>query len=533
MYIPRPHQNDAVDSIFAYYENGGIGNPLVAMPTATGKSLVIAEFCKRTLQMWPKQRIMMLTHVKELIEQNAEKIKQQWPTVPLGIFSAGLARRDVHFPLIYGGVGSVVNCIPKFGHRDLLLVDEAHLISPKDDTNYKKVIKGLREINPNLKIIGFTATKYRTGQGLLTEGELFTDVCFDLTGFKEFNKLIADGYLVAPVPKRTKTEFDISHVHMVAGDFNQDELQSAVDIESLTYAACKEAVEEGFDRHCWLAFASGIEHAEHIATTLQSMGIDALAIHSKMPAAEATRRINAYRAGKVRCLVNYGKLTTGFDYPPIDFIIMLRFTASTVLWVQMLGRGTRPSPATLKENCLVLDFARNTLRLGPINDPVIPKRRVKGEIPGVAPVRICESCGVYNHARAVVCCACGAEFPKVEKLVPTAGTEELIRQETEPVTVHFDVQRVIYNRYQKNKERPPMIKVSYWCGLQMFSEFVCLEHPGFAQKKARDWWRERMGVMVAPPTTDDALKYVASLRQPKRIRVWTNKKYPEVLGYEY
>lgn len=532
MFVPRPYQIEAVNSIFTYYENGGDGNPLVAMPTATGKSLVIAEFCKAVLQRWPRQRIMCLTHVKELIEQNADKIKAQWPAVPLGIFSAGLSRRDSNFPLIYGGVASVVNDVLRFGHRDLLLVDEAHLISPKDGTNYQKVISILRSINPKLKVIGFTATPYRTGQGLLTEGGLFTDVCYDLTTFKEFNKLIADGYLVAPVPKRTKTELDTSGVRIVAGDFNQDQLQRSVDVESVTHAACQEAVEEGFDRQSWLAFASGIEHAEHITNSLQSMGINALEIHSKMPQKLADERIAQFRRGELRCIVNYGKLTTGFDHPPIDFIIMLRPTASTVLWVQMLGRGTRPSPATLKENCLVLDFARNTLRLGPINDPVIPKKRVKGDIPGVAPVRICEACGVYNHARAVVCCACGAEFPKVEKLIASAGTEELIRQEAEPIVGHFEVKSVLYNRIQK-ADKPPMIKVSYLCNLQMFSEWICLEHGGFAAKKARAWWRERMGVVEAPPTTDEALKYVAKLKVPKRIRVWTNKRYPEVLAYEY
>lgn len=537
MYAPRPYQHDAVASIFNYYESGQSGNPVVAMPTATGKSLVIAEFCKSVIQRWPRQRILCLTHVKELIEQNAEKIREQWPTVPLGIFSAGLDQRDCHFPLIYGGVASVVNGIGRFGHRDLLLIDEAHLVSPKDDTNYQKVIVGLKQINPLLKVIGFTATPFRTGQGMITDGPIFSHLCFDLTRFEEFNKLIHDGYVVAPVPKKTKTELDVSKVKIVAGDFKQDELQEAVDVESVTYAACQEAIEEGFDRQCWLAFASGIEHAEHIATILQSFGIDATTVHSKMPNEEATRRIRAFKAGKLRCVVNYGKLTTGFDHPAIDFIIMLRPTTSTVLWVQMLGRGTRPSPTTMKENCLVLDFARNTLRLGPINDPVIPKKRVKGDIPGIAPVRICDVCGVYNHARAVVCCNCGTAFPKIEKLLPIAGTDELIRHTLDPIYGTFEVQRVIYHRHQKQVNGEPvgkpMIKISYFCGLQMFSEWICLEHDGFAQKKARAWWRERMGSWVAPPTTDEALKYVSQLREPKRIRVWTNKKYPEVLSYEY
>jgi DNA repair protein RadD len=531
MYTPRPYQNDAVTAIFAYYAKGGVGNPVVAMPTATGKSLVIAEFIKFVLQRWPRQRIICLTHVKELIKQNEEKLREQWPQVPLGIFSAGLGQREVNFPVVYGGVASVVNCVEKFGWRDLMLVDEAHLISPKENTNYQNVIKRLRVINPAMKVIGFTATPYRMGQGMITDGSIFTDVCFDLCSFKEFNKLINDGFLVAPIPKSTATAIDTSKVKITAGEFNQGDLQKAVDIDSVTYAACRETVEEGFDRKCWLTFASGIEHAEHIASIFQSMGIDAATVHSKMPAQEATNRINAFKEGKLRCIVNYGKLTTGFDHPPIDLIVMLRPTMSTGLWVQMLGRGTRPSLETHKENCLVLDFARNTIRLGPINDPVIPRKRVKGDVPGVAPIRICPQCGVYNHARSTECSACGFVFPKIEKLFNTAGTDELIRRD-EPIVGHFDVQRVIYNRHQK-MGKPPMIKVSYFCGLHLFSEWICFEHGGFATKKAHDWWKARTGLKVAPPSTDEALKFVSQLRVPKRIRVWSNKKYPEVLGYEY
>jgi DNA repair protein RadD len=530
MYVPRWYQDEAVNSIFSYYAEGKTGHPVVAMPTATGKSLVIAEFIKRTLQLWPSQRFIMGTHVKELINQNAEKIRAQWPNVPLGIFSAGLGEKNIA-PVVYGGIASMVNAIERFGRRDLLLVDEAHLISPKQDSMYQKLIKGLTKANANLKVIGFTATPYRMGQGLLTDGGLFTDICYDLCNFKNFNRLINEGYLVPPIPKRTQTELDVTGVKLTAGDFNQEQLAIAVDKDKVTYEACKEIADLGYDRKSWLIFASSIKHAEHVAHFLQSFGIDVVPVHSKLEDDECDKRIAAFRNFKHRGIVNFGKLTTGFDHPAIDLIGMLRPTMSTSLWVQMLGRGTRPSPATLKENCLVLDFARNTIRLGPINDPVIPRKRIKGDEPGVAPVRICPQCGVYNHARATHCIACGFEFPKVEKLINTAGTEELLRREVEPIVGHFTVQNVVYNRHQKPGS-PPILKVSYFCGLQLFNEYICLEHGGLAAKKARDWWRTRMGTLVAPPTIDEALKYTAQLKVPKTIRVWTNKKYPEVLGFD-
>lgn len=531
MYSERYYQTEAVDSIFHYYAKGNSGNPVIVMPTATGKSYVIARFVKYVIERWPRQRIICLTHVKELIRQNSEKLLELWPNAPLGIFSAGLDERDTKQPIIYGGVASVVNCVESFGWRDLMLVDEAHLISPKDGTNYQDVIKRLRIINPNMKVVGWTATPYRMGCGLISDGPIFTDICYDISQYDQFNRLIREGYLSPLIPKKTGIELDVSKVKTTAGDFNQGQLQAAVDHDQITYQACKEICDQGFDRQAWLLFASGIEHAEHIAATLQSMGIEVLCVHSKMPMKQADKNIAEFKAGNLRAVVNYGKLTTGFDYPAIDLIGMLRPTMSTSLWVQMLGRGTRPSPETHKENCLVLDFAKNTPRLGPINDPVIPRKRIKGA-PGVAPIRICPECGMYNHARSTECGSCGFVFAMLPKITVTAGTDVLIRVDEPPVVVNHQVQRTLYSRKQKPGGKP-MIKVQYFCGLMMFSEYICFEHGGFATRKAHEWWRNRAGTAQAPPTTDEALKYVTALREPKSIRVWQNKKYPEVMGYEY
>jgi DNA repair protein RadD len=527
MIEDRWYQTEAIDSIFSYFM-GSTGNPVVALPTGTGKSLVIGGFMQRVLRQWPKQRFLALTHVKELVEQNAKKLAEMWPNAPIGIYSAGLGRRDTVMPITFGGVASVVNCIEAFGHRDLLLVDECHLISPKADTMYGDAIAGLKKINPYLKVVGFTATAFRLGQGMITDGGLFTDICYDLTGIDAFNRLIAEGYLAPLIPKRTKIELDVSSVGMNNGEFAQGQLQAAVDKEEVTYAALREMVDFGQDRQSWLIFASGVEHAEHIAEALSSFGIPCAAVHSKLGDKERDARIAAFKRGELRALSNNNVLTTGFDHPPVDLIGMLRPTMSPGLWVQMLGRGTRPSPSTGKRNCLVLDFAGNTRRLGPINDPVIPKRKGKGT--GEAPVRICEACGCYNHASARMCINCGEEFTFQTKIIASAATDALLRSDL-PIVEYFDVQRVIYNRHSK-EGAPPMIKVSYFAGMHKYDEWICLEHPGFAGKKARDWWRQRHA-SEPPETTDEALQFVSMLRVPRRIRVWVNKKYPEVLSYEY
>lgn len=526
----RDYQTEAIDRTFDYFRHA-TGNPVIAMPTGTGKSLVIAGFIERAMRSWPGQRFMVLTHVKELIEQNANKLQQLWPSAPLGIYSAGLRQKDTMLPIIFGGCASVVNCVEKFGHRDLLFIDECHLLSPKADTTYQFIIEQLKELNPHLKVIGLSATPYRLGQGMVTEGGVFTDISCDMTGIDAFNKFIAEGYLVPLIPRRTKTELDVSEVGMSGGDFTQNALQAAVDKNDITYKALVEMCEHAESRQSWLIFASGVEHAEHVATMLNSFGVACAAVHSKMSAGERDQRIMDFKTGKLRCLVNNNVLTTGFDHPPLDFIGMLRPTMSPGLWVQMLGRGTRPSPETGKSDCLVLDFAGNTRRLGPINDPVIPKKKGKGN--GDAPVRICEACGTYNHASARVCTFCGEEFVFETKIVARASEQELIKSDI-PVIDYFDVSQVYYYLHEKTGS-PPSIRVTYYCsgGMQKFDEWVCLEHSGFPGKKARDWWRQRFPGDYVPDTTAEGLRLITQLRVPRRIKVWVNKKYPEVLNYEY
>jgi DNA repair protein RadD len=545
MFEQRWYQQEAEFSIYEYFRQGNQGNPLCALPTGTGKSVVIANFVRNVLYQWPNQRFLILTHVKELIQQNANKLQELWPTAPMGIYSSGLKSRDTIAPIVFGGVQSVAPAIRRaeadsnippnmrhFGWRDLVLIDEAHLLGPDEDTQYQYVIAELKKINPYLKVIGFTATPYRLKQGMLTDEGLFTDICYDITGYEAFNRLIAEGFLSPLIAKPTNAKVDTSEIGFQNGEFKQKDVEREAD--KITYEAVKETVENGWDRKSWLMFGAGVDNAEHITSILQSFGIDALAVHSKLPAAENDKRIKAFKNFELRALVNMNKLTTGFDHPPIDLIGDLQPTMSPGKHVQKGGRGTRPSRATGKLNCLYLDFGGNVKRLGPINDPIKPRKPGKGRN-AEAPIRICDNCGFYNHAAARHCCNCGQEFKFETKLQETAYSGEILRSDL-PVVEYFPVQRVIYNLHEKEGS-PSSMKVSYFCGdnplkTKMFNEWVCFEHGGMPGKKAKDWWLQR-NYTEAPLTTAEALRRQCELRMPARLRVWTNKKFPEVLSYEF
>lgn len=547
MIAHREYQQLAVDSLWDYFGKHE-GNPVIAMPTGTGKSVVIALILKRIFGTWGGQRIIIATHVKELIQQNYMKLMQLWPGAPAGIYSAGLGRKDATQRITFGGIASMAKNADLFGHVDLMFIDEAHLVSPTETTMYQAFIAMLRRANPKLKIVGLTATPWRLGHGPITEGSLFTDICFDMTGIAPFNWLIEEGYLVPLIPRSTATELKVDGVHMRAGEFAANELQMAVNKDSLTRAALLEMLELGKDRKSWLIFCSGIEHSMNVADMLTDMGVPCRAVHNNMSTTDRDATIKAFKSGELHAIANNNILTTGFDHPGIDLIGVLRPTASAVLWVQMLGRGTRPQflygaeynldtkqgrrdsiSASGKQNCLVLDYARNTRRLGPINDPVIPRK--KGHGGGDAPVKLCESCNVWNHASARVCFNCLTPFPEPQlKIQASATSDELIKVEM-PQVEKFTVGQVSYSIHEKTG-RPPMVRVDYYCGIRRFCEFVCFEHEGYAGKRAREWWRERSN--AAPPATSYlAMESITELPAAAEIEVWVNNKFPQIMKHHF
>ncbi|MBG89556.1 MAG: hypothetical protein CMO80_22035 [Verrucomicrobiales bacterium] len=553
---PRDYQEYAINSVFNYFAEGNTGNPVVCMPTGTGKSLVSAEFIRRVCTQWPGQRIILLTHVKELIEQNYDKLMQIWATAPAGIYSAGIGRKETMFNVTYAGIQSIHRVAHLFGHVDLIIVDECHLIPNKSNTMYRKFIDLLMRVNPNLKVIGLTATAFRVGTGMITDKDgFFDDICCDMCTLEAFNWFLTQGYLCELVPKSTEVQIDLTGVGTSQGDFKQGELQRATDREEITRAAIGETIAyaENENRKHWLIFGTGVDHVEHIVSELNEWGVTAVAVHSKMSTAQRDANIEAFMRGEVTALVNNGVLTTGFDAPFVDLLVILRATKSPGLWVQILGRGTRPFYAegydlstqqgrldaiaySEKPNCLVLDFAGNTKRLGPINDPVIPKAKGKGG--GEAPVRECDKCHTMFHASLRVCPTCGHEYPPEIKFKAGASSDALIakkrkKKDDEPIVQTFKVDLLTYKIRKGRMGKPDYIEMTYQCGLRRFKQPLCLEHEGYALKMAKDWWREAARTDV-PETLGEATERWHECETPKYLRVWTNRKpYPEIKRIDY
>jgi DNA repair protein RadD len=403
---------------------------------------------------------------------------------------------------------------------DLVLVDEAHLIPRSANTTYRRFLDDLTRINPQLKIIGLTATPYRLDSGMLHTGPdaLFDDIAFEVS----VRELIDQGYLAPLTSKQTSTQLDVSGVASRGGEFIAGQLEAAVDRDPITQAAIDEVVAYGQDRRSWLMFCAGVDHAQHVCDAVQSRGVSCATIFGHTPKAERDRIIAAFKRDEIRALASMGVLTTGFNAPAVDLIAMLRPTKSTGLYVQMAGRGTRLAAG--KDNCLVLDFAGNVARHGPI-DLVSPKDKTS-EGDGEAPTKVCPACQTINALAARVCADCGFVFPAPEVQLEATATTRPILSTGRPEWL--DVGAVTYHRHEK-PGRPPSLRVDYHCGLVRHREWVCLEHEGYPGQKAAAWWRRREGSSDVPATVSEALTRADELRQPVQIAVRPNGRFTEVV----
>lgn len=574
----REYQDWAKDAFFTYFQSHS-GHPVIAMPTGTGKSVTIADICIEIVVTWNGQRILILAPSKELVEQNGAKFTAMAPHIPVGVCSASLNRYEVGRPITIGTIGTVFNRCDKLGHIDLVFIDECHLVSHKDETQYRLLADYLLEKNPHCKFIGLSATPYRLGLGHITDGGLFTDVCFDSTGLDAFNWFIDQGYLLPLIPRPTQLVLDTTGVATAGGDFIGGQLQRKINKAEITSAAVSEALELSAGRQKLLWFATGIEHAESIVAELEARGETAVAVHSK--SATRDEDLEAFMTlghNGVRHCVNFGVLTTGFDFPALDCIVMLRPTKSPGLWVQMLGRGTRPwyfdgfdlttlegrlqaITASDKQDCLVLDFAYNTAILGPINDPQLPKKKKK--LGGDPPIKTCgktgdppvsnivphtsdpdrggdpiKGCRCWNHPSAKFCIQCGAEFTFEVKFQNKASNAELLRKSKveagsyeSPVLETHNVTRVTYEIHKK-EGRPDSIRINYYCGMRRFSHYVLPEHGGNPRRRSEDWWM-RHGGGTLPMTTNAARAAIDELRVPAQIIVWMRKDFPEIKDWRF
>jgi len=391
MYQLRDYQQTAVDNVVKFFKKAK-APAVVVLPTGAGKSLVIAELARIA-----KGRVLVLAHVKELVEQNHEKYVSYG--LSAGIFSASLGKKDWQQKAIFGSVQSVARAPDEFfDDFSLLVIDECHRVADDSDTQYQEVIRKLTARNPGLCILGLTATPYRLGVGWIyqysqtgerkTDQERFFKQCvFELP----LTYMIKNRYLTVPIKVDIPvTSYDFSALSENNRMYTTAEVEEILKSQKrLTPLIIQNIVDitERYHRQGVMIFSASVRHAEEILSYLPEG--QARLVVGDTDLAERDRIIAEFKAKKFKYLVNVSVLTTGFDAPHVDVIAIMRPTESNSLYQQIVGRGLRLSAD--KKDCYVLDYT------GMGHDIYAPDVSDKRPVKDTVPVQVvCPECGFEN-----------------------------------------------------------------------------------------------------------------------------------------
>ena len=524
---PRPYQEDALQALHAHI-CAKESNPCVVIPTGGGKSLLMAWAIQRWKDGYAPLRVAILAHRKELVAQNSDEMQEVWPAADIGVYAAGLKRRDTENSILFASIDSVFERGGEFKMFDIIIVDEAHRIPPAGEGKYRTFIEMQRLQNKHLRVVGFTATPYRMTGPLCHKDHILHEVCYEA----KIHELINDGYLCKLWSRRGDTQPDLSSTRRNSGgDYITKSLSEAVDKEEVVSKAVHDAVENirRYGRKSVIFFCVDVEHCKHVSKALRMYGIAAPSITNSTRRQERDRVAREFKSGRIKAICNVNVYTEGFNAKQVDCIVLLRPTLSKGLYVQMVGRGLRVHPD--KDDCLILDYAHCIDEHGPID--CIDE--------GEVALFDCKECGNVFSRQVRTCPHCGWVIPK--QLIEQAEAEEkerrlheisasdrpILSDTPEEIPVHA----VSVHRHVK-AGKPDSLRVEYRCNLLVVKEWICLDHPGRAQHTAHYWWKQRMGEPV--PTVDEALE---NMLLPLAIKECTESitfvqhgKHREITGYK-
>lgn len=381
---------------------------------------------------------------------------------------------------------------------------------------YRSFLADLKAANPTARVIGLTATPYRMKSGeICGPGHILSDVCYEIG----VSDLIARGYLCPLRSKAGDKRVSPTNLHVRAGEYVAAEAEALMDDGELVQAACSEIVSFGAFRQACLIFCAGVDHGRHVAATIESLGHECGFVDGETPANERAILLDRFRSGNLKYLANVNVLTTGFDAPNIDLIALLRPTLSPGLFYQMCGRGFRTCEG--KADCIVLDFAGNVLRHGPVD--AIRARRPGAPGSGEAPAKECPQCLALIAAAFKSCPECEFVFPLPKKQTHAATAADGGVLSGQVTRTEYEVLDTSYYVHTKrgDESAPLTMRVEYRIGFNWWAkEWVCFDHEGYARDKAEAWWKQRSNLPV-PESTEQAVRMANAdaLAEPWQITV--------------
>lgn len=382
----RPYQVEAVDAVIEHIKKR-LSPCLLELATGAGKSLIVSAIARYLAGVAPNKRVLCIAPSRELIVQNHEKYVTGYKE-PASIYCSSAGSKDLRHQVIFASPLTAVKNIRLIAHLGVsgIIIDEAHGVTPTMLELIKQVqeyeINGTRP-NENVRVIGMTATPYRTGTGyiyakdctgdeeILHDDDKARDHYYSRLLYRvSAGELVSQGYLTRPVIGETDEHYDTSKLETDRnGSFTAVSVAKAFNGNTKTERIVNKVIAYAENRKGVMFFAATISHAEEIASYLPAH--DVRVVTGKLKKSEREKFINDFKAKRYKYLVNVDVLTTGFDSPHIDLIAILRATESPGLLQQIIGRGLRLADG--KDDVLILDYAENIERHGLENDIFTPE----------------------------------------------------------------------------------------------------------------------------------------------------------------
>lgn len=500
----RYYQNDAVEAVWSALKRKA--HPVVELPTGSGKSLVVAELCHRVINKGG--RVLILTHVQELVAQNAAEF-QKLSGIEPGILCAGLERTDKGHDVLFASVQSLYGPakrgeIPPF---DLTLIDECHLVSEVDSD--AKFYPAAFAAFPEALRCGLSATPFRMDGPVYGEGKYFSEKCYEVSTLE----LVREGFLAPLVGVSTAVTLNLDKLKTVAGDYDQRSVEHQ-ETEQWLRAVVESVKDKASKRKHIAVFCPTVKVAEEAARVFTEAGWLAKFVVGGTEGRDEL--LEDWKAGKFPVMTSVNILSTGFNFPSLDCIVCLRPTQSLGLWIQILGRALRKAEG--KDNCLLLDFSGNLEVHGGVCAGMEEAyKETKDELieemsPAPNPKK-----GPGRKVKT------GKELTDLDPML--AATKGLL----------LDVMSVSYVVIKsKTQDKKKLLMVNY-DGRTLngeipvsASQFICPEYDGYAYREAVKWF-ERRGETAVPYSAEAARIKAFSLPTPRQIKVRKSGKYLNVI----
>lgn len=531
LYHLRDYQQSAVDAACAFIKYRS-GNGYITAAGGSGKSIKIAKVAEFLVSIG--KRVVILARSERLLTQNRDKLAPEY-RAQAGIYCAGLGEKDASKPITIASIQSICDApADVIGQFDFALVDECDEIhpDPQSDTQYWRFFRACG----TPRIIGFTATPFRTQSGLITWGEEIISI--------PIAPLFERGYIVPPVNK-VGAQLDLSAIPINIGDYAQDRLNTLYTEPELLHISVEKIIQYSTTRNCNLVFTQSLAHADLLASVLESNGEICTVVSGDTDKDELNDYIlPAHEAGEFKHLLTCDLLAVGYDMPWIDMVTILKATKSKRKFEQMVYRGTRTyenkQSGIVKRDFLLLDMGNNLQEHGALGSPYKQKssKQERAALQG----KICPACETWVKPLVMQCVDCGHEFPPAEP--PKVNHERDV--DTYSSTVYsgdictYDVRGVTYKKHTSRKSKNESLMVSYYCDYGKYgaiAEWLSPKHTSdWARGKAAQFFKDRgneLGAPIESYSWDDLLWHADRLNKPSRITVDHSGEFPRITKYEW